>query len=162
MLFECQYSHFPLLQDLFDTPNHLVLVTNKGIKRKVWLSTTLGSTYYWGSMPSCASTQWPVMGSLRPGIEAFMLQLPAGQTTGLDQCSSDVIGCVDPLESLHCTALDYTVLHNNTLHCIYSQECNGLSSVPDCTMIHDTMNVLYWRSMQRSMRRRLLTLLFKM
>ena len=50
MLFECQYSHFPPLRDLFHTPNHLVLVTNEGIKRKFLLSTTLGSTYSWGSV----------------------------------------------------------------------------------------------------------------
>ena len=50
MLFECQYSHFPPLQDLFDTLNHLVSVANEGIKRKCWLSTTLGFTYSWESV----------------------------------------------------------------------------------------------------------------
>ena len=34
MLFGCQYSHFPFFPDLFETVNHLILVTNKGIKRK--------------------------------------------------------------------------------------------------------------------------------
>ena len=37
-------------QDLFDTLNHLVSVTNEGIKRQFWVSTTLGSTYSWGSV----------------------------------------------------------------------------------------------------------------
>ena len=37
----------PPLQDLFDTLNHLILVTNEGIKRKIWLSMTLGSTSSW-------------------------------------------------------------------------------------------------------------------
>ena len=50
MLFECQYSHFPPLQDLFDTMNPLVLVKNEGIKITFWLSTTLASTYSWGSV----------------------------------------------------------------------------------------------------------------
>ena len=36
LLFERHYSHFPPLQDLFDTLNHLVLVTNEGIKRIFW------------------------------------------------------------------------------------------------------------------------------
>ena len=51
MLFECQSSHFPPLRDLFDTLNHLVSVTNEGIKRNFWLSMTLGSTYSWESVP---------------------------------------------------------------------------------------------------------------
>ena len=50
MLFECQYSCFSPLQDFFDTLNYLISVTNEGIKRKIWLSTTLWSTSSWRSV----------------------------------------------------------------------------------------------------------------
>ena len=44
-------SHaFPPSKDLYDTLNHPILVTNEGIKRKIWLSTTLGSTCSWGTV----------------------------------------------------------------------------------------------------------------
>ena len=45
-----QYSPFPPLQDLFDTLNYVISLTNEEIKRKIWLSTTLGSTSSWGSV----------------------------------------------------------------------------------------------------------------
>ena len=38
--------------------NHLLKVTNKKIKRKLWLSTTLGSTYSCGSVYICITSSY--------------------------------------------------------------------------------------------------------
>ena len=41
----------PPLSDLCDILKNLILVTNERINRKFWLSTSLGSTDFWGSVP---------------------------------------------------------------------------------------------------------------
>ena len=50
MLFECRYSYFPPLKNFNETWNHLILVTNEIIKRKVRRRMTFGSTFSWGSV----------------------------------------------------------------------------------------------------------------
>ena len=50
MLFECRYSCFPPLKNFNKIWNHLILVTNKRIKRKVRCWMTKRSTFSWGSV----------------------------------------------------------------------------------------------------------------
>ena len=46
------------------------------------------------------------------------------------------MGCVDPLESLHCTTLHYTVLHYTTLYCT-TLHCTALHYITlYCTALH--------------------------
>ena len=60
------------LRDLLGTLNHLVLVTNEGIKRKYWLSTTLGSTYSWGSVGKVKKTvAWQQLVSFIRGLPSY-------------------------------------------------------------------------------------------
>ena len=50
MIFECQYSYFYPLPDLFVTFNHPISISNEGIRRRIKLSTTFVSTHSWGSV----------------------------------------------------------------------------------------------------------------
>ena len=60
MLFECQYSHFPPIPDLFATLNLHVSVANQEMKTKLWLGLTLRSTYSWGSAKGTSNKKNPI------------------------------------------------------------------------------------------------------